>query len=393
MATKDQFRQKGDRMSMSAGGFRLVLVIAILGGLVGAIPAGATQLAGGQGLTIVQFPSVLDPGSLNITLHTRAFAKTLPEFALSDGTGAISFNFGFTKHVELGFTQILYQDLNVSAAANEFLSMEQIPDDTYLRVKVGGYPFTIGNSYFKFGVLNQLRYRTGLVDNIYLEPYAGSGIEWEIDLLCSYYTNPLYENDAPAFHVNAGYLNHNDAGIGTSPLRAAQEFIYGLAYVYPTHHFDLYLETSGALFLRYPNESSYSRENYQWLTPGLCYKMFYGLNTTLGVDILLWEGADRTNYSTVPPLPEGGPNYPNWRANFTVSLSPSTSFYRQPTFAQVGDPQTTRKLLRDRKSLFEWVVDEQEGVEYIDIELEKIKAERKKAERELEKLKQELDNP
>lgn len=376
---------------MRMGGFRYVLVIAVLVGLIIASPAGSTQLAGGYGLTIVQFPSVLDPGALNITLHSRAYAKSLQSYTLTDGTGAISFNFGFTKHVELGFTQILYQDLNVSAAENKFRSLEQIPDDTYLRVKAGGYPFTIGNAYFKLGVLNQLRYRTGLVNNVYLEPYSGDGIEWEIDLLLSYYSNPLYENNAPAIHVNFGYLNHNDAGIDTSIFKAAQEITFGAAYVYPTHHFDLYLETSGAFFLRYPDEDAYSRENYLWLTPGLRYKMFYGLSALLGVDVLLWQGEDKTNYSLVTQ-PEG-PNYPDWRVNFAVSLSPSTTFYRQPTFAEVGDPQTTRRLLRDRKSLFEWVVDDQEGVEYIDIELEKIKAERKKAEEDLEKLKQELENP
>lgn len=374
-------------MSTRSGGYRLVLIIAVLGVLVAGMPAGATQFAGGKGLTMVQFPILLPPGALNVQLQTRAFAKSLPEFTLTNGTGAISFSFGFTKHLELGITQILYQDLNVSAIDPNHL--EQIPDDTYLRVKVGNIPFTIGNAYFKFGILNQLRYRTGVVDNIYLEPYVGQGIEWEMDLLLSYYSNPLYEENAPAVHFNVGYLNHNDAGIGNSPFKAAQEVVYGLAYVYPTRLFDLYLENSGSFFTRYPEEIAYSRENSIWLTPGARYKMFYGLSFGLGVDVLLWQEDDKT----VPALGDDYPNYPAWRINGTISFSPSTSFYKQPTFSQAGDPKTMRKLLRDRKSLFEWVVDEQEGMEYIDVELEKIKAERKKAEQELEKLKSELENP
>ncbi len=374
---------------MRKGGLRLVLMITIIWGMIAVIPVWGTQLAGGRGLTMVQFPTVLDPGSLKITLHSRAFVKSLPGMTLSNGTGALSFNFGFTKHVELGFTQILYQDLNMSAAANHYASLEQIPDDSYLRVKVGGYPFTLGNAYFKFGVLNQLRYRTGLIDNVYLEPYSGQGIEWEMDALVSYYTNPLYEDNAVALHLNLGYLNHNDAGTDTSLFKASQEFIYGLACVYPTRRFDFALETSGSFFLRFPAEAAYSRENYQWVTPSLRYKMFYGLYAQLGVDILLWQGED----TTIPAIPADMPNYPAWRLNGALSISPSTSFYRQPTFSQVGDPLSTRKLLRERKSLFEWVVDEQEGVEYIDVELEKIKAERKKAEQELEKLKKDLGNP
>ncbi|RJP76595.1 MAG: hypothetical protein C4524_09730 [Candidatus Zixiibacteriota bacterium] len=361
------------------------------------MPAWGTQLAGGKGLTTVQLPTVLEPGSLNITLHARAFVKSVPEldYTLSNGTGAVSFNFGFTKHVELGFTQIMYQDLNVSAAANGFLSMEQIPDDSYLRLKVGGYPLTLGNAFFKVGVLNQLRYRTGLVNGVYLEPYSGEGIEWEVDFLATYYTNPLYEDNAPAFHLNLGYLNHNDAGMGRSAFKATQEFVYGLGAVYPTRRFDFALETYGNLFTRYPDELTvYSRENSGWATPSIRYKMFYGMSANLGVDVLLFQQDDGTAYTTKTALPEGYPeNYPPWRLVGSLSISPSTAFYRQPTFSKVSDPVNARKLLRERKSLFEWVVDEQEGVEYIDVELEKIKAERKKAELELEQLKKDLGNP
>ena len=370
---------------MRTWGFRLVLTFTVLGVLIAVMPAGSTQFSGGKGLTIVQFPTLLPPGALNVKIHSRAFATSLPEFTLSNGTGAISFNFGFSKHVELGITQILYQDLNISATDPN--TLEQIPDDTYLRVKVGNYPFTVGNAYFKFGILNQLRYRTGLTDNIYLEPYVGNGIAWEIDLLFSYFTNPLYEELAPAVHFNLGYQNHNDAGYDSSPMKAAQEFVYGLAYTYPTRIFNFYLENSGAFFTNYPEEWAYSRENCIWITPGVKYKMFYGLSITLAADVLLYEEED----NTVPEIPDDLPNYPSWRLNGVIDYSPSTVFYRQPTFSQVDDPKSMRKLLRERKSLFEWVVDEQEGLEYIDLELEKIKAERKKAEEDLEKLKQELN--
>lgn len=370
---------------MRIGGFCLVLTYAVMVVLIAAAPAGSTQLSGGKGLTIVQFPTLLPPGALNVKLHSRAFATSLPAFTLSNGTGAISFNFGFSKHVELGMTQILYQDLNLSAADPN--TLEQIPDDTYLRVKVGNYPLTVGNAYLKLGILNQLRYRTGITDNIYLEPYCGDGIAWEVDLLLSYYTNPLYEENAPAVHFNLGYVNHNDAGYNESPIKATQEIVYGLAYTYPTRQFDFYLENSGSFFTKYPGEWAYSRENYIYVTPGVRYKMFYGLSISLAADVLLYEEKD----STVPAIPSDMPNYPSWRVNGVIDYSPSTIFYRQPTFSQADDPKTMRKLLRERKSLFEWVVDEQEGLEYIDLELEKIKAERKKAEEELEKLKQDLN--
>ncbi|MBU0518625.1 hypothetical protein KKA00_11500 [bacterium] len=373
-------------MSTRRGGYGIVLSFVIVALLVVSQPVGATQFVGGKGLTIVQYPTCLPPGALNLKVQSRGFAKNLDAFTLTNGTGAISFHFGFSKHVEIGLTQIMYQDLNLSAIQPD--QLEQIPDDTYLRVKVGNFPFTLGNAYFKFGLLNQLRYRTGVVDNIYLEPYVSNGIEWEIDALISYYSNPMYEDNAFSMHFNAGYLNHNDAGYGNSPFKAAQQFVYGAAFVYPTRFFDFAVEQHGGIYTNAPEENIYSRENNLWLTPSINYKMFYGLNFLLGADVLLYEGED----TTLPEIPEDFPNYPSWRVNGVLSFSPSTSFYRQPTFERVSDPKSMRKLLRDRKSLFEWVVDDQEGLEYIDIELEKIKAERKKAEEDLEKLKQELQS-
>lgn len=371
-------------MSVRKGGFSLILIIAFLGILSATQPVAATQFSGGKGLTMVQFPILLPPGALNVKLHSRAYTESISDYILSTGAGAISISFGFSNCVEFGVTQILYQKLNGDVVGID--QAEQIPDDTYLRIKLGNFPFTIKNAYFKFGILNQLRYRTGLEDNIYLEPYVGHGIAWEVDLLLSLFTNPLYEENAPAFHANLGYINHNDAGVGNSALKAAQEIVYGLAYVYPTRHFDFYLENSGAFFTRYPVESAYSRENHIWMTPGIRYKMFRGLNFTLAVDVLLYQQDDKT----VPNLPDIWPNYPDWRLNGVISYSPATLFYHMPAFSQVDDPRNMRQLLRDRKSLFEWVVDEQEGLEYIDLELEKIKAERKKAEEELEKLKEEI---
>lgn len=391
-------------MRTRAWGFRLVLMMTLIGALVIHTSAWGTQLAGGKGLGMVQFPSLLEPGCLQITLSTRAFVKSVPAgttsigrlvpgSTMSDGTGAISFNFGFSKHVEFGFTQVMYQDLNCSAINNKYVSLEQIPDDSYLRVKVGNYPLTLGNAFFKVGVLNQLRYRTGLIHNVYLEPYSGNGIGWEIDFLSSWFSNPLYEDNAFAMHMNLGYVNHNDAGADTSIFRATQEFVYGLAAVYPTRHFDFSLETHGTMFTRKPKTNAFTQFNYQWLTPGVKFKLFYGMSAMLSADVLLWKGDDENTAALLDNLSEPEyPTFPNWRLNGVISISPSTTFFHAPTFSSVSDPLSTRKLLRERKSLFEWVVDDQQGVEYINVELEKIKAERKKAEQELENLKKQLGN-
>ena len=199
---------------------------------------------------------------------------------------------------------------------------------------------------------------------------------------------------------NIGYTNYNDFETISG---SAQAIPFAIGFNKANLKNELSIELHGDMFIKYPAETKYSRENYIYLTPGWKRNVFLGLNFGFSLDILVKAGKERTNVV----LPPGSPQYPEWRINFKFGFTPSTAFYQIPTFEKPTKESvrqysgttsskgfqtlSSRRTITDKKSLFEWVVDENQGAQYIDLELEKIREERKRAEKELMKLKKEID--
>ncbi len=371
-------------------------IILLLGVLI--LQGYATQLNGGHTLVYTQKAQLLDPGELNLVLHARGYAKQIADagYTMFDGTGAFSGHFGFSRVLEFGVTMILYQDLNLSQEEiNDKIYAEQIPDDIILRMKFGGWGISTSSSTVLRATIGlDYRLRTALVRNdVYLEPYSSDGLEFGFNVMLSFFSNAFYPDESHQVHFNLGYLNHNDSGIGKGLFTSAQELTYSLAYVYPTLLFDLHVEIHGSNFMEDPPIDVFSREDYLYFSPGITYKPFYGFGFQLAVDLLI---VDKENTTEGFMIPAGYPgNYPPWRIAGNIVLSPTTTFFAQPTFAKVSEESKYRERLLekagiDRRALFEWVTDEDFGTEYIDLELEKIRQKRKEAEEELEKLKEEL---
>jgi hypothetical protein len=362
-----------------------------------AIQGFAVQFNGGHTLLYTQKAQLLSPGELNLVMHMRAYSKVISDgdFTMYNGTGALTGHFGFSRYLEVGLTMITYQDLNLSKKViNNQLYEEQIPDDMILRMKFGGWGLPVGSWMLRTAVDLDYRLRTALVrDDVYLEPYSSDALEFGANLLFSVYTNAFYPDESQQVHFNIGYLNHNDAGLGSGVLSSGQELLLSLGYVYPTLKFDFHGELHGAFFMEDPPLSVFSREDYFYVTPGVTYKPFYGFNIRFGIE---WELLNEEDTTVDRIIPVGYPkNYPPWRVTGNLVLWPTTAFFSQPTFARISEESKRRERLLekagiDRRALFEWVTDEDFGTEYIDLELEKIKRERKKAEEELQKLKEEL---
>jgi hypothetical protein len=367
----------------------------------------SAQLTGGYGLLYTQKAQLLAPGELCLTIHSRGYFKVIPKhttsggasragFTLYDATGAVSNNFGFSRHLEFGLTAILYQDLNLSQEmVGNKLYQEQIPDDFILRMKFGGWEVPIKASMLQFAIDLDYRLRTAYIHDIdtYLEPYSSSAMEPGINFLFSYYLNSFYPDESHQVHLNLGYLNHNDSGIGNGLFNSGQEFLYSVGYVYPTLLLDIHGELHGTHFIEPAPETAFSREDYLYVTPGITYKPFFGFNIQFAIE---WELLNKKNTTIDRVIPPNYPaNYAPWRVNTNFIIYPTTTFFSRPTFAKVSKEAKYRERLMeragmDRQSLFRWVTDEDLGKEYIDLELEKIRQERKRAEQELEKLKQEL---
>jgi hypothetical protein len=191
-------------------------------------------------------------------------------------------------------------------------------------------------------------------------------------------------------HFNLGYANFNDR---ETIFSSAQSLPISIAYCRGSLKREYSCELHGEFFTNRPPVATYSRENYMYLCPAFKYKVFMGLYFSAGLDILLFTEKEKSSFE----MPSGYPQYPEWRLNFKVAITPSTAFYQIPTFEKPSRTATgvptlgVSRVITDKKSLFEWVVDENQGAQYIDLELEKIREERKRAEAELEKLKSELE--
>jgi len=360
----------------------------------------AGQFYGGHGYLHTNAATVLAPGALSLSIYDRVYVGKPDgvDYFVTNATSSLAAAFGFSRHLELGFTQIMYQDLNGTPREDGTIKT-LIPGNTYIRFKFAGYP--LGNNMF-YGGMSALRYRVGLYQNIQFEPYQSGGIEIEIGGVLSYYVKPLYPEEAPSFHLNLGILNHNDA---STPFDGSQELNFLVSGFFPRPRFDYGAELYGAFFYKEPLDFILSRENWMYLTPFVRYKLFKGLNFTLGLDLLMM-GGDET---TIPAYTL--PNYPGYRLTGKIQFTPSTAFYSAPTFAKADAPITSSGRARNtysgsantgggasgspmfnRQELFRWGIEERGGeVQAIDLDLEKLRMERKKAEEELNALKAKLE--
>jgi len=361
--------------------------------------ASAGQFYGGKAFLHTNTALVMPPGALDMSLYTRGYTGPVEgeDYFISNGTSAMATTFGFSRRVEVGFTQILYQDLNATTRTDKDVAT-MIPGNTYIRIKAAGYP--MGEHMF-WGIISALRYRVALYQDVHLEPYQGSGIEPEITSLFSYYVKPLYPDEAPSFHLNLGYLNHND---GETPTSSAQELTYLVSAMFPRPRYDYGFEIYGSNFLKQPGDTVLSREDWLYITPMVRYKLFKGLTFTLGLDVLIIGGTDESVPSTDPL-----PNYSPWRLAMKVDFTPSTAFYAAPTFVKATAPGGRAGRQRrtyasggeegggmnpmfSRQELFRWGIEERGGdIQSLDLDLEKLRQERKKAEEELKALKTRLE--
>ena len=376
---------------------RFLTVILTIIILTSVTPGFGGQFLGGKGFLHTNTALVLPPGALDLSLYTRAYADPFSDldYIVKNGTCALSTAFGFNRHIELGFTQILYQDLNGTYTRGEQLT-SLTPGDTYIRFKFGNYTFS-DRIYWSF--MPSMRYRLARFHDIHLEPYQGDGVEADLNYIISYFEKPLYPDDGLSVHFNIGYINHNDA---VTLLESSQQIHFLFSFMKPRKMFDFGAELFGSSFIKRPPKRILGREDWIYITPLMRYRLFKGLFFTLGLDVLLlgYDNTSVVDHINLSPYP----NYSSWRLSTRVQFSPSTAFYAAPTFAkpeEAGTGRVKRSYDRstgdameffDRQALFKWAVEERTGeIEAVDLDLEKIRQERKKAEEELQRLKRELE--
>lgn len=378
--------------------FKLLIVLVVL------IPAitNAIQYTGGFGYLHTGSAITMPPGALDLSMYIRGFVTIEKQndetFFISNGSSAIAATFGYTNHTEIAFSQVLYQDLNQTNVGNDELTT-MIPGDSYIRFKFGGYHYGSSETMRKvlWGFAPILRLRTALHHDVQFEPYYSRAIELELQYINSFYQKPLYPDDGISIHTNLGYIYHNDGSAENEA--SAQEFNFLISGVYPREKkFDIGAELYGSLFLVRPLPTVLGREDWMYLTPFVKFKPFGNLSVLLGLDVLLM-GAKETSEPTYGAVITDFPNYSSWRLTSRISFAPSTTFYQVSEKGGIasGRPKTTSVSQGissdyDREALFRWALEQKTGeVEPVDLDLERIRAERKKAEEELELLRKKLE--
>ncbi len=399
-----------------------VLLYCVLFAAVITLPAQGGQYYAGKGFLHTSTATALPPGALDISFFARGYVSVANDlgYTLSNGSSALGTAFGFMRHVELGFTQILYQDLNAtldeadkSAVVNQGGGTSVIPGDTFIRFKFSDYE--LGDN-FRYGFAPALRYRVSKFHDIQFEPYESNAVEAELMALLSYFEKPLYPDDGYSVHLNIGAINHNDAD---SPPDASLSLNFLTSFVIPNPRFDYGVELYGSIFMVEPPIDVLSRENWMYITPMVRYKLFKGLQFTMGLDLLLLGGENTTVNESIPNI-DDHPNYPAYRISGRIHFTPSTAFYVAPTFKKVDERGTGRERrqtlqsgpvvaagaesgggstasgggdMYSRQELFRWAIEERfGGKEAVDVDLNKIREERMRAEEQLKKLKKEMND-
>jgi len=358
----------------------------------------AEQLNGGYSLQYAASALTLSKGMWLFKVHSRASLFTVNGTSVSDVTGAFSMNYGFSNNLETEATLILYQDLNYSAPIGG--STANTPDDLLVRWKWGNMQMPLAGLPLYFALSGTARISLGGVSNTYLEPYDSPGTTAQLNMIFSYFRNPIYPNDDLQIHYNFGYINFND-GIDFSSSTSAVRLYFGVWYPF-NDKVAASVESHGTYFLGYPESlgSIYSIEEYGYLTPSLHYTFSPVVTFITGADIRIYEKKDLSFALNVPP---GAPNYPPWRISSKLVYYPSAGRLGTggPGFGQYGatpagapapgaPPVGGGYGAASRAALYDWGGNIESDIQYMEIELEKIREDRKKAEEQLQKLKNKL---
>ncbi|MBN1970675.1 MAG: hypothetical protein JXR48_18535 [Candidatus Delongbacteria bacterium] len=345
-------------------------------------------------------------GQAQISMQARGYRKdkAYGDVALTSATGIIGGNFGLTEHIELGMNMVLYQDIHKDANAETGVqgleqSVYNSPDAIYLRMKFGNYQFNLFDEMIGVaGVASTYRFiskPTGLM----LEPYSTRNMQFSLTGLFSLYLEPLYFENGQQLHFNLGFINHNDSPNNqsyTAFTESTMEMTYGLSYVYPYGNINYFLEVYGNTFIQWYEHSGeipYSTEPFLYVTPGIKWKAFPWLEFDFGLDILAYTKYDSQKDSPKFEFVNTSndlPYYPAWRFLLRTNFYPTTAFSESEGF-KGGEQKSQDGRISDRKELFEWLIEEPDRIELIDMKLEKLKKERKELEKKVDKLKEEIE--
>lgn len=354
----------------------------------------------GKGLVHVNSAWSQEKGSLRISSHASCFFKdeitrradgTASGITYWDVQGGIGLRFGLSNHLELGISQLLYQDNHKGGTGYNS------PDDLFLTAKFG----SVGSRDDNFRLGLQLNSRIPLAEyhNVPFEPYSAGRIELGLMGLITFSSDPLFPEYGVNVHINAGFLNHNDIGtrLTTSELdtitaqKSSNEFMYGFGISKAWREFGLFIEFYGNNFTQAPPVTAYTRENSLYVMPGLNYDPYSWLSLTVGLNLRLSRNNDETDYRFVNKVAHDLPNLPSWRIQVGANIKIMPKKLQQRTHVRAVESSPAEKPADGK--IYKELADERRKTEDAEQELEHIRKERQRMEQMLERLRRILESP
>ena len=373
-----------------------VIVVSLVIGLPIEQATGITTY-GGNGLVRVQSANNVYRGALWGTINMD-YTQSSGSYTFRDGTGAINVLYGVRHYFEIGLSQTLYQDRAFGALG---------PAIGPLRVSLKGALPTSAPSSLNLGAQILFSIPIGKASNVEWESYTAPSTSVGGMIILSYDSNPIDLNRSRRLHINAGFIYHNDknayvdAEDPNSSLNTinTSQAIFGAGLQVPLRENIHFLtELTGEYFIDINPYTLIATEAskispYIRLTPGLSYQLgqFYIM---YGLELRAFSSGQLTEYDNQSV-------YPRWRAILNLkyrifegvpptyrhgrSMRISGSSYYQ--YGRGGDLDP----LGIGHGVIQNLEERQELLDRVEEELEDIRQQRIKAQRELEEMKKSME--
>jgi len=311
-----------------------------------------TTMMGGKGLLRTFDAEPIDPGLLYVAPYFLTFldpekdASTLAK----DHTLNIGFTVGISQVFEILAQLVPYQDVQKGIWGP--------PGDTRLGLKF--HPPSDG--VMQFGLLSYAKFPTARDHNVPFEPFSYDAFGWGLlglltfDLRSSSAVIPL------KIHLNAGYLDHdaNDRYFADKK----DQLLFSAGIKFPIRTMILYSEFNGEFFINNTDHVPLSYNSMRF-TQGLRFIGPWHLVCDIAADIGLSDFAGNEDQLQIDPFLK---RYADWKV--IVGVSYHTTLFRYLTKEEKF--QKRRQRLEAEK-------------------LNRIRQEREKASKDLERIKKELE--
>ncbi len=375
--------------------FPLARRVLFAAALSGSLPASGQALNGGAGLPHTRPAWVLDNGQLTSQMGARfwgqAAAQSYAPFGapgkrnIWDLQSALAVNCGLGAHLEAQITPVLYQSDQSGGST--------FGHDLSATLAVGSLQWP-APSWF-LGAAMTAHFPAGARHNLLFEPYSPGRHAVTLTGLASYAVDPEFPAEALSGHVNVGYTLFDDTGLQFhDPITGARSFVvqrsqkfsWSAGVALPGAHFDLGIEGYGQHWLRQPAAGAEGRENFSYASLSLRYKPLRWCHLSLALDRRLSADADET----IPAMAERGlgelPNYPSWLLNLGLHLKLLPLY-----IMQTSDEEVIMQRVEERTPVFEKIIGEESSKEANRDDLDRLRAEKERAEKELERLRRVIE--